>query len=164
MELVIQGRFLQPTVNPLFMGAELVGPAPFTLQLSWLKRSLIGMVAQLISSFIPNVKWTLGDKATGEFPMISFPLVKAMDRIHATPLSTPAAAPVLGWQQLPPSPPAFSKSALTLSQRFSPSELYSFDFFSNHLDLCRWKAVNVRDSLTWTSTPFGSTTPPHGVL
>ena len=126
------------------MGAELSGPVPFTLQLSWLRRSLIKVIAQLISTFVSNVSWTLGNPATGESPLISFPLVKAMDRIHSTPLSSTEEAPPLGWQRLPPSLPAFSKASINLTDRFNPASLYSFCFYSDNLDLKHWRAVNLQ--------------------
>ena len=156
-ELSIQGRFTRETQHPLFIGAELTAPSPFTLQLSWLKRSLIKLVAGVISSFIPNVKWTLGNAAVGEFPLLAFPLVKSMDRIvvsaadgsgSAAPPPSEAVCPIgiepapqLGWQQFPVS--AFSRSLCPMSMRFHPSFLYSFCFFSHNLDLLRWKAVDM---------------------
>jgi hypothetical protein len=80
-EVSIEGRFLAPTRHLLYMGAELIADtsasspssppppaAPFTLQLSWVKRSLIKVIANLISSFFPNVKWTLGDPVSPLHP------------------------------------------------------------------------------------------------
>ena len=62
LELVVQGRFLRP-VSGVWMGAELGGsPSPFTLTLPFLKRTLIKVMAGIIATFIPKVKWSLGDK------------------------------------------------------------------------------------------------------
>ena len=166
LDVSIQGRFVHATTSVLWMGAELGGAAPFTLQLPWLKRGLIKLIANLISTAIPNVHWTLGDADKGEYPAIAFPLVKAMDRIHCTPLTDPQRAdaaqpardaqdaaaaaaaaspspPPLGWQDFPPSLPSFCRSSLSLHAAFDPSCLYSFSFFSQNLDLLRWKAVHL---------------------
>ena len=62
LELAVQGRFLSP-VSRVWMGAELGGSSsPFTLSLPFFKRAAIKLMANLIATFIPNVKWTLGDK------------------------------------------------------------------------------------------------------
>ena len=158
LDVSIQGRFLQPTTSVLWMAAELSGPAPFTLQLPWLKRAMIKVIAQLISAAIPHVHWTLGDAGKGEYPAIAFPLVKAMDRLHRRPLSAThahAAAAAddsgddsppplqLGWQDLPPSVPSFSRQSLSLHTLLESSHMYSFSFYSSNLDLVRWKVVHL---------------------
>ena len=143
LDVSIEGRFLRPTTGCVWMGAELGAAVPFTLSLSWLKRGVISVVANLISSFIPHVKWTLGSAAKGEYPLIAFPLVKAMDRLHSTPLDASAAAPTVGWRSLPSSPPELARSALSVQYRFLPSLLYSFSFYSANLDLLQWRATHL---------------------
>jgi len=62
LELAVQGRFLRP-VSRVWMGAELGGSSEaFSLTLPFLKRSVIKLMAGIISTFISNVKWTMGDK------------------------------------------------------------------------------------------------------
>ena len=85
MELSVQGRFLHP-VSRVWMGAELGGsPTAFTLTLPMLKRALIRVMANIIATFIPNVKWTLGDKVLSDSTQ---PLTSHIQRHmhHSTPL------------------------------------------------------------------------------
>ena len=77
-----------------------------------------------------------------EFPLIAFPLVSAMDCVLSSPLSEAAAAPAVGWQRL--SMDASHRSSMSFEgSEFDPSRLYTLAFYSDQLDLARWKAVNV---------------------
>ena len=76
-----------------------------------------------------------------EYPLIAFPLVSAMDTVLSTPLSEAATAPTVGWQRLPMS--GSHRSSLSFESGFDPSRLYTLAFYSEQLDLARWKAVNV---------------------
>ena len=59
----------------------------------------------------------------------------------STPLSSPAAAPLLSWSRLPMD--GCHRSSLSFESELSSSQLYTFAFYSDQLDMARWKAVNV---------------------
>lgn len=65
-----------------------------------------------------------------------------MDCVLSTPQSDSGAAPIVGWQRLPMD--GRHRSVLSFdTSEFDPSRLLTFGFYSDQLDLARWKAVNV---------------------